>query len=101
MFGLTKYEYLWAIVVQNIVPSEIKSASIQEVVAPKTIDNRRTNKTQGSICRYSHRIWLNLRKTSAQKRDEPKERKDHHEKNKIILYKDDSLAEKGLINYFQ
>jgi hypothetical protein len=48
--------------------------------------------TQGSICRYSHRI-LNLRKHLHRKRDEPKE-KGPSRKNKIILYKDDSVAER-------
>jgi hypothetical protein len=38
-------------------------------------------------------MLLNLRKTFAQKRDETKE-KGPSRKSKIILYKDDSLAEK-------
>jgi hypothetical protein len=70
---------------RNIVPSEMKSTSIQEAVVPKTIEAP-TN-SEGSICRYSHRILLNLRKTSAQKRDEPEEKGPSRKKTRLSYTK--------------
>jgi hypothetical protein len=60
-------------------------------------NNRRTNKLKAAFADILIKYLLNLRKTSAQKRDEPEEKgPSRKKKNKIILYKDDSLAEKRI-----
>jgi hypothetical protein len=59
-------------------------------------NNRRSNKLKAAFADILIEYLLNLRKTSAQKRDEPEEKGPSRKKNKIILYKDDSLAEKRI-----
>jgi hypothetical protein len=65
-------------------------------------NNRRSNKLKAAFADILIEYLLNLRKTSAQKRDEPEEKGPSRKKKTRLSYtKMIHLQKKGLINYIQ